>query len=177
MADISVNQWRAFANEPMAPANPCNLMDVGNVKIPAKTGFLFKMGGGGHYGIYFPNGAEIAHNSALVTASAQQPIEVWDDTAGKNKQQLTEPIMAMLICDNSAKGLTFQASGSSTPGVDVTPWLTSSVTPAAHPAQAPQASQQQPMKGVAAPRKGRNTAASKIIGIGNWDVIPDLFAN
>ena len=80
----------------------------------------------------------------------------------------------MLICDNAAKGLTFDSSGSSVAGVDVKSYLsgsTSSATPL--PAQQQQTTQS-PLKEVLKP--GRNTAAAKIIGIGNWDFIPDLLA-
>ena len=174
--DTTVNFWQTLAGNAMAPANPCNLMDQGNLTIPPKTGFLFKLGGSQQYGLYFPNGADIAHNSGFVSATTTQPIEIWDNTSGRGKQALSNAIIGlpvMLMCDNSAKGLTFDIAGSSKPGVDVTPYLSGS-TSAATPLPA---QQQQPSPVAATPKPGRNTAAAKIIGIGNWDFIPDLLAN
>jgi len=43
--DTTVNFWQTLAGNAMAPANPCDLMDQGNVTIPPKTGFLWKLGG------------------------------------------------------------------------------------------------------------------------------------
>ena len=175
--ETTVNQWQTLAGNSMAPANPCNLMDQGNLVIPPKTGFLFKLGGNQQYGLYFPNGADIAHNSGFVSATSTQPIEIWDNTGGRGKQSLSNAIVGlpvMLMCDNSAKGLTFDSSGSSKAGVDVTPYLSGS-TSAAQPLPQQQ-QQQQPAPTPATPKPGRNTAAAKIIGIGNWDFIPDLLA-
>jgi len=67
--DTTVNFWQTLAGNAMAPANPCDLMDQGNVTIPPKTGFLWKLGGSQEYGLYFPNGADIAHNSGFVSAT------------------------------------------------------------------------------------------------------------
>jgi len=174
--DTTVNFWQTLAGNAMAPANPCNLMDQGNLTIPPKTGFLFKLGGSQEYGLYFPLGADIAHNSGFVSATTSQPIEIWDNTSGRGKQALSNAIIGlpvMLMCDNSAQGLTFDIAGSSKPGVDATPYLSGS-TSAATPLPA---QQQQPSPVAATPKPGRNTAAAKIIGIGNWDFIPDLLAN
>jgi len=175
--DTTVNFWQTLAGNAMAPANPCDLMDQGNVTIPPKTGFLWKLGGSQEYGLYFPNGADIAHNSGFVSATAAQPIEIWDNTSGKFKQALSSAIIGlpvMLLCDNSAKGLTFDSSGSSVAGVDVKSYLSGS-TSKATPLPAQQQTTKSPLKEVLKP--GRNTAAAKIIGIGNWDFIPDLLAN
>ena len=175
--DTTVNMWQTLGSNAMANANPCDLMDQGNVTITPKTGFLWKLGGNQYYGLYFPNGADIAHNSGFVSATAAQPIEIWDSTSGRGKQALSNAIHGlpiMLICDNAASGLTFDSSGSSVAGVDVKSYLsgsTSSATPL--PAQQQQTTQS-PLKEVLKP--GRNTAAAKIIGIGNWDFIPDLLA-
>ena len=160
--DTTVNMWQTLSSNAMANANPCDLMDQGNVTIPPKTDF--------------PNGADIAHNSGFVSATAAQPIEIWDSTSGRGKQALSNAIQGlpiMLICDNAASGLTFDSSGSSVAGVDVKSYLSGS-TSKATPLPAQQQTTKSPLKEVLKP--GRNTAAAKIIGIGNWDFIPDLLA-
>jgi len=181
----TVNFWQTLSQQPMSAANPCNLMDQGNVKVPAETGFLFKLGGDQLYGLYFPNGAEITKDAGFVSATTSQPIEVYDSTQGRGTQTLSEAIPGlpiMLICDNSAKGLTFDVGGSSNPGVNVTPWIvgTSGLSgPKFRGGKGvtPQQQQVRPNpsgKLARTPRAGRNTAAAKVIGIGNWDFIPDL---
>ena len=175
--DTTVNNWRSLSSDPMAPANPCNLMDQGDVTIPPKTGFLWKLGGSQEYGLYFPNGTTIAKDSGLVVGTAQQPIEVYDNTRGRGGQTLSQEIMAVLMCDNAASGLTFEWHSSthisSSPGVDYNKYLTAGSKTAPLPQQSTT-----PKKGVAAkkkmPRAGRNTKAAKVIGIGNWDFVPDL---
>ena len=148
------------------------------MKVPAETGFLFKLGGDQLYGLYFPNGAEITKDAGFVSATTSQPIEVYDSTQGRGTQTLSEAIPGlpiMLICDNSAKGLTFDVGGSSNPGVNVTPWIVGTSGLSGPNLLTPQQQQGgigQPAKKM--PKPGRNTAAAKVIGIGNWDFIPDL---
>jgi hypothetical protein len=173
--DTSVKLWQNLSTDPMAPANPCNLMDQGDVTIPPSTGFLWKLGGNQSYGLYFPNGTTIAKDGGLVVGTATQPIEVWDNTRGRGNSSLSQEIMAVLMCDNAASGLTFVGHGgvtgaASIPGVDVSQYLTAGSKTAALPQQ--QGTTAKPAKTM--PKPGRNTKAGKIIGIGNWDFIPDL---
>ena len=143
----TVNFWQTLSQQPMSAANPCNLMDQGNVKVPAETGFLFKLGGDQLYGLYFPNGAEITKDAGFVSATTSQQIEVYDSTQGR----------------------------SSNPGVNVTPWIVGTSGLSGPNLLTPQQQQGgigQPAKKM--PKPGRNTAAAKVIGIGNWDFIPDL---
>lgn len=177
--------WTSLKNEPMQNANPADLADH---KIPSNTGFLYQLGGGQSWGLYFPNGGEI-FVGGMYAADAQHPIEVWDDSvsgkstaSGRGGSQLEEKtfgIPGFVVGDVSAKGLLFHLAKGNTGQITV-PITLSGMGAATSSGSTPFTSSgppppyQPPSK--EKPKPGRNTAAAKIIAFGNWDVVPVYFA-
>lgn len=182
--------WNKLKNDPMRQANPADLVAQGNIVVPPNTGFCYKLGGGQTWGLYFPKGGEIMVGG-MFQASKKQPIEVWTEEPGRRASQLEEKtfgIPGFLVGDTGARGLQFTLgakgavttqtinigpfqSGTGTP----TPSSVSAVAPGDYAAYAKQQGLTDDEEDK--PKPGRNTAAAKIIAFGNWDVIPDYFAD
>ena len=177
--------WNKLKGEPMQKANPCNLFDEGDVTVPTNTGFCYKLGGGQTWGLYFPKGGEIVDAGYHYAGTAAQPIEVWNDAAGRGSSQLEEKTFGIpegwdIVCDHSAKGLQFTlGSGGAvaTQPINLAPMISGAkrTTTPSGVAQSGTAVKAKSSKVV--PKPGRNTVAGKIVGIGNWNVIPDFLAD
>ncbi len=190
--------WMNLKKEPMSNANPADLADH---TIPSNTGFLYQLGGGQTWGLYFPNGGEVLAGG-LYTASKKQPIEVWDDAvsgkstkAGRGSSQLEEKtfgIPGFIVSDVSAKGLQFSLTGAagkttgqtthhhpiSLGGMGAAASLGPSTTvkavkPEDYAKQKGLIDADEPSDA----KPGRNTSAAKIVAIGNWDVVPKFLAD
>ncbi len=184
--------WNKLKNEPMKSANPAALSAGGSVVIPSNTGFCYKLGDGQTWGIYFPNGGEIMAGG-MFQASKKQPIEVWTEAAQRRGSQLEEKtfgIPGFIVSDVGAKGLQFTlgAKGAiTTQPINISAMQSGTGTPAPSPSQGQVApgdyATYRKQQGLPdddeedKPKPGRNTAAAKIIGFGNWDVVPEYFAD
>ena len=190
----STTIWNKLKNEPMQRANPADLVAQGNIVVPPNTGFCYKLGDGQTWGLYFPNGGEIMVGG-MFQASKKQPIEVWTEAVQRRGSQLEEKtfgIPGFLVSDTGAKGLQFtlgakgavttqtinttpMQSGTGSGTIKVPPF--SGVAPGDYTAYMKEQGLTDDDDEKEKPKPGRNTAAAKIIAFGNWDVIPDYFAD
>ena len=123
----------------------------------------------------------------MFQASKKQPIEVWTEAVQRRGSQLEEKtfgIPGFLVSDTGAKGLQFTlgAKGAVTTHSFQSPLYTQSGTGTSAPSSVSAIPPGVFPGGLTddeedKPKPGRNTAAAKIIAFGNWDVIPDYFAD
>lgn len=188
--ETDTNLWTTLGTNTMFGANPAELSGK---KIPNKTGFIYQLGGGQTWGLYFPNGGEVL-DGGFFMPSTKQPIEVWDDShsprsRGSKLEELTFGIPGFIPPDVSAKGLQFNVSGpQSWTSQKISGSMASATSPSptttpATPIAPGDYAAYQKEKGLTddddkpKAKGGRNTAGAKIIAIGNWDVVPKFLSD